>query len=313
MNHYSSYGLRIRSAVTLPEFPRAKAPAEAVDVEIRRASVDPVPESVSGTGIRRLEAEPAACRLTYDGIGSFLVEEGRRILFDSVTERDPPRKVVRRLFANEIMGLVLHQRGELVVHASAVAVDDRAAVFLGPQGAGKSTTAAAFHELGYTTLEDDLVGIRLESGRPVVVPGVPEIRLLPDAIDALDVDGTSRPEEIGDSEKRYKRIDATADPVSLSRCYVLSDGDELALEPVPPRDRVVELIARTYTGGLLDETGATADNFRSCSTITEETPFLALSRPRDHDRLPELVELVARDLRRDEDPRSVEHSSRIDR
>lgn len=304
MHRYTAYGLTIRSAFELPEFLPTDGDDDSAsaDVVLRHNDVEPVPDSVEGVGRRRIDADPGTCRFSYDGIGSFLVEDGQQVVFDPADERTQgertvPRKVVRRLFANEMMGMVLHQRGELVVHASAVAVDGNAAVFLGPKGAGKSTTAAAFHAQGYPVLEDDLVGIRFDGEQPMVVPGVPQLRLLPDAIDALGVDGTTQPESEGDAEKRYKRIETVREPAPLTRCYRLRDGPELSFETVPPHEQVFSLISQTYTGGLLAETETTADNFRLCSGVAETTTFRTLHRPKDHDRLPSLVDRIAADLR----------------
>lgn len=304
MYHYSAYGLTIQSAFELPELSTVDENSASADVVIRRDDVEPVPESVPGEGGRRVQADPDSCRLTYDSIGSFLVENGERVLFDP-TGTDPlpgtvPPKVVRRLFQNEMMGILLHQQGALVLHASAVAVDGRAAIFLGPRGAGKSTTAAAFHAYGYTTLEDDVVGVRFpdgDGGDPTVVPGVPQLRLQPDAVTALGVAGTTRPESDTDSEKRYKQLEATREPVPLSACYLLAEGDEPSLAPVAPRERVFELISRTYTGGLLSRTDATADNFRHCSNVVKTASFRRLRRPKTHESLPSVVDLVTDDLR----------------
>jgi len=76
-----------------------------------------------------------------------------------------------------------------VLHASAVSIDGKAAIFLGPRGAGKSTTtAAAFGAEGYSVLEDDVVAIRFDEGVLTVVPGVPQLRLKSDAAAALGVE-----------------------------------------------------------------------------------------------------------------------------
>lgn len=300
MYRYTAYGLEIQSSLQLPEFPRSEGTASSVDAVFRQDAVEPVPESVPGVGRRRIAAEPGRCRFSYDGIGSFLVENGERITFDLATELAPesiPRKVVRRLFANELISMLVHQRGELVVHASAVAVDDEAAVFLGPKGAGKSTTAVAFHEQGHPVLEDDLVGIRFdEAGQPLVVPGVPQVRLLPDAIDGLALEGTTQPEE-GDAEKRYKTVVTAREPKPLTQCFFLETGSEISFESVDPQDRVVRLIAQTYTGGLLSETETVADNFERCTAVGTTATFATLSRPQDHAQLPAVVTAVVERMR----------------
>lgn len=303
MFQYVAYGVTLRSTLELPELPPADETVDP-DVEIRTGTLEPVPESVPGEETRRITADPTSCRLTYDTIGTFLVEAGERVIFDpirdDVSPGGVPPKVVRRLFQNEMMGILLHQRGALVLHASAVAVDGQAAVFLGPRGAGKSTTAAAFHTHDHTTLEDDVVGIDVGGDQPTVLPGVPQLRLKPEAIDALDVDGTTRPERDTGAVKRYKQLEPTVEPVPLSTCYLLADGDELALEPIDPQTRVVELISRTYTGGMLRETDATAVNLEHCAQVADAATFQRLQRPKTHESLSAVVDCVARDLRPNE-------------
>ncbi len=164
---------------------------------------------------------------------------------------------------------------------------------LGPKGAGKSTTAVAFHEQGYPVLEDDLVGIRFdESGQPVVVPGIPQVRLLPDAIDGLALEGTTQPEQEGDAEKRYKTVDTVQEPKPLTRCYFLETGPEIAFEPVPAQNRVLQVIAQTYTSGLLAKTDTVADNFELCTAIASASSFATLTRPQDHTQLPAVIDAV---------------------
>src|SRR5205085_1986600 len=68
---------------------------------------------------------------------------------------------------------------------SAVALGNRAVALLGPAGAGKSTTAAAFARRGYPLLSDDVVPIWVRDGLFVVPPAYPCLRLWPASVAAL--------------------------------------------------------------------------------------------------------------------------------
>lgn len=298
-HRYTAYDLTIRSAFELPELPAIEGDEGDADVEFSRGEVDPVPDSVEAFGGRRVAATAEACRLTYDSVGSFLVEAGERVVCDPLSEETTERDAFRRLLENEMLGLLLYQRDHLVLHASAVSVDGRAAVFLGPRGAGKSTTAAAFRTSGHPMLEDDVVGIRFTDGVPTVVPGVPQLRLKPDAAAALGVTETSTPAPDSWYEKRYLQVDEIPDPTPLGRCYLLRDGDRIALEELSGRDGVLELISRTHARGLLSETDRSPAHFDHCSRVAEAAPFRVLKRPRDHELLPSLVEAVVDDMRTD--------------
>ena len=58
-----------------------------------------------------------------------------------------------------VLGFVLRLRGVTTMHASAVCVDGKAIAFVGPQGAGKSTTAAALLSRGCPVITDDVLAM----------------------------------------------------------------------------------------------------------------------------------------------------------
>ena len=63
-----------------------------------------------------------------------------------------------------VIGFVLRRRGVTCLHASAVAFGEHAIALAGIPGSGKSTTAAAFAQLGYSVIADDVVAL-VEDGR----------------------------------------------------------------------------------------------------------------------------------------------------
>lgn len=296
MNYHAAYGLTVRTPFELPELPAVNPHSGQVDVEFRFGDVASVPESDGTSNGRRIAASPGDVRLSYDELGSFLVESGERVLCDPRSTAVVEGETFRRVLENEILGLILHQRDYLVLHASAVSVDGKAAVFLGPRGAGKSTTATAFHRTGYPMLEDDVVGIRFDGPEPTVVPGVPQLRLRDDAADALGVTDASTPSSEASYDKRYLPVEGVPDPATLAGCYVLREGETVSLEPLSGHKKILELIARTHARGLLSDTDQSPVHFSHCSTVVETARFCVLKRPNDLGRLPDLVETVATDL-----------------
>ncbi|GAA0540556.1 hypothetical protein GCM10008994_14550 [Halorubrum ejinorense] len=297
MYRYSAYDLRLRSEFELPELSEIDLDEAEPDVEIVRGAVEHVPENVEGTGGRRITAAPEAVRLTYDSIGSFLVEGGTRIVCDPVDTNAGEREFFRRLIENELLGLVLYQRDHLVLHGSAVSVDGQAVIFIGPRGAGKSTTAAAFGAEGHSVLEDDVVAIRFNDNGPIVVPGVPQLRLKSDAAAALDVQQTTKPSEESWYEKHLLHVETTSEPVPLRGCYLLVDGETCAFDSVPVREQILSLIAQTHARGLLSDTNRSPIHFDQCSRFIEAVPVRKLKRPRDHRRLQSAVDLVVKDVK----------------
>ena len=296
MYRYSAYDLRLRSEFELPELSDTGLDEADPDVEIVRGTVEHVSESVEGTGGRRITAAPEAIRLTYDSIGSFLVEAGTRIVCDPLDTETEEREFFRRLIENELLGLILYQRDHLVLHASAVSVDGQAVVFIGQRGAGKSTTAAAFGAEGYSVLEDDVVAIRFDDDGPIVVPGVPQLRLKSDAAAALGVEGPTTPSEESWYEKQMLTVEEIPDPAPLAGCYFLSEGDSCTLEPVTGSDQILNLISQTHARGLLGDTDQSPVHFEQCARVSEMVQFQLLERPQNHDLLPSIVALIVEDI-----------------
>src|SRR5215470_11023862 len=78
-----------------------------------------------------------------------------------------------------VMGFVLLLRGVVCLHASAVVIGDQAIALLGPAGSGKSTTAAAFSNQGYSVIAEDVVTLDDREDHFWVRPAYPCIRLWP--------------------------------------------------------------------------------------------------------------------------------------
>jgi hypothetical protein len=75
-----------------------------------------------------------------------------------------------------VLGLLLYLRGLTCLHASAIACDGAALVFVGPAEAGKSTLAAAYARQGYRVLTDDVLVLVRNEHSIVAIPGVPRGR-----------------------------------------------------------------------------------------------------------------------------------------
>jgi hypothetical protein len=296
LRYYSMYDLVVESEFELPELPRVNSGTIRPDISIQRGDVEPVAEFDSGTGISRIDAAPSVCRATYDSIGSFLITDGERILVDVPSPDVLGKKIFRRILQNELMAVLLMQRGLLVLHGSAVTINGKAVIFLGDRGAGKSTTAAAFHSSGHSVLEDDTVAIRFSNGQPMVVPGVPQLRLSPDAVRALGFTGATTPTDDWGPLKQYLETATVSGPAPLMRCYLIQEGGQLEFKQIPPRNRPFVLITSTYTQGMLPDTDATSEHFKQCATVVESTPIKRLVRPKNYAGLPSLVELVVNDI-----------------
>ncbi len=206
-----------------------------------------------------------------------------------------------------IIGAVLRLRGTVCLHASAIDVDGRAIAFIGPAGAGKSTTAAAFAVRGVAVLSDDTLALTESGASWIVAPGYPRVRLWPESAHALAADagpGALLPPGQSGSTTRY-HLDLMAQghrfqrqPLPLGLVYVLEEanaGDVLDAAPLTASAALMALAGNTYGWRILDRAQRAAE-FEALGRFVERVPVRRLRRPTDFARLPEFVELVLNDL-----------------
>ncbi len=290
---YIAYGLGIHSTLPLPELVAADRVA---DVTIRLGRIDPSPSEQSGLG-SCLRATAREVLFFWEEVGLFQVWDGREIVVDPAPGVE--ERILRLFILGPALGLLLHQRGLLILHASAVQVGGAAVAFLGGPGWGKSTTAAAMHTRGHAIVADDVLAIELaDVNHPVVHPGFPQLKLWPEAAATLGDAPEALPRLHPRLEKRARR-DARGFPqiaLLLERIYVLAEGTHQEIEPLRPAEAFVELVRHSYVARLLKATGAASLHFDQCGVLANAVPVRRLQTPRSLALLPDLARIIERDL-----------------
>ncbi|MBZ5608971.1 MAG: hypothetical protein LAP38_11980 [Acidobacteriia bacterium] len=288
MYSYTAYGLNIESEIQLPTLAHGSS---AADVQVRRGSV-----------IRPAEANghatwttPSDIYFRFENFGVIQISGGTEIVVDAAGVDDG----IAGLFVQgPAMGALLHQRGLLVLHASAVIANGGAVAFLGHSGRGKSTMAAALVKLGYCAFSDDLVPVSLSIGRPIALPGYPFLKLGQDAGTTLGYEIDQSAAVAPDDNRRHVAVEG-ADPdvpLPLARIYILEEGDRPEIELLKPQEAAVELIRYSYASPCLGGSGMSAFHLQSCAALVDCLPIRRLRRPRRLDLLQEVAELVQRDF-----------------
>jgi hypothetical protein len=239
----------------------------------------------------------------FDGTEFFLTEAGDKIWAtwpDSLTLEDTATYLLGPIF-----GFLLRLRGVTCLHASAIAVDGRAIALVGPAGAGKSTTAAAFTQQGYPVLSEDVVALRDRDDAFLVQPGYPLIRLWPESVRMLYGAEDALPPLTPNWNKRY--LDLTLNgfnfqkqPLPLAAVYVLDrrSDDPAApfVESLPSQAGLITLVANTYANYLLDRE-MRAREFELLGRLVNNLPLRKLTPHSDPARAPELCRFILDDIR----------------
>jgi hypothetical protein len=200
-----------------------------------------------------------------------------------------------------VLAVLLHLRGYLVLHASAVAKNGKSAIFVGDKMAGKSTTAATFVREGWRLITDDVLAIDL-SHPPRIVPGFPQIKLAEDAERAVRIEGAEAlPLVLPDFEKRQQRLSGgfSHETVAPSAVYVLTRGEQpgtTRLGAAEALSAVMQFsyISRFATRPLVGDEAR--EHLRHCARLVNAAPVYRLAAPTGLDRLPQAVALVEREI-----------------
>ena len=293
-----AYGLSIRSELRLPDLIEGEAEADVVIRlgQVNRAAQRAEDVTTSETGVS-LWAQGGEVCVFQKGLGACLVRGGQEIIVDP--EPGAPETAVRILIVSFALAIVLHQRGVVALHASAVAMDGLAVAIAGNAGGGKSTTAAALHARGHDMVADDLLAIDLGegSGRPILHPGFPQFKLWPEAAAALGDDADTLPRIRPGLDKRARRVTRgfRQVPLPLGLIYVLEEGTAYEIQPIRPPEALEELMRHSYYVPAI-ASGETPRHFLQCASLASKVPVRRLRRPRSIPGLPNLIKLVEEDV-----------------
>jgi len=215
---------------------------------------------------------------------------------------DTPADTIRHLFLDQVFPLSLSLRGELALHAGAIATPAGAVAFLGETGYGKSTIAASFVQAGFPLLSDDCLLVREHNGGIVALPSYPGLRLWPDAVASLSIDMAGARAVAHYSQKQRVLLApgcADAGAVPLRRIYVLAPDDAaeaVSIEPLARRDTLIELLTHAYRLEL-HERRAIATELDRVDRVCRGCAIKRLRFPWAFASLPGVREAVLEDLR----------------
>jgi hypothetical protein len=334
---YAVFGLSLRCNLPLPnlttispeeELPRLE-PANDRTVAIRlkasphgNAAIPPGREELSYDSPYKDEAGNPALRIWkvagsrylrlayFDGTQFWLDREGTEVWAtwpSNLTTEDTATYLL-----GPVLGILLRLRGVTCLHASAVAFGDAAVAFVGSEGAGKSTTAAALARHGHAILSDDVVALAEHDGSFLVHPAYPYLCLWPESVESLYGSPDALPKFSANYEKRFlslgkQELRFAERALPLSAIYILGDrrGDPAPLvEELAPQKAFLALVANTFATNTLDS-GMRAKEFEILARLAPSVPIRALCAHYDASRLPQLCELLNEEAQKLRTPNSA--------
>jgi hypothetical protein len=249
---YAAYGLTVRSEFPLPELKELpvgedmRDAASTVDIVAGRVPAELAGATEVGAWIRVSGGD--VLYLVTD-IARILVQDGRRV----VVEMEPGAREsdMRTYLLGSGLGTILHQRGLVPLHVSAVLTPSGAIAFTGPPGAGKSTMAATLNaEFGWPLVCDDVAVLSQRDSAVLIESGTLRCRLWKDALDRLGVpvDGLEPDLHRMDKYGMVKPDLFVHGPQRLAALFELDPAEKVPLEvrDVSGRERLTMTMRAIY-------------------------------------------------------------------
>jgi hypothetical protein len=237
-----------------------------------------------------------------DGV-EFWLDRGFRMLWAQWPANSSLENTLSYL-VGPIMGLLLRLRGATCLHASAVSIRDRAIVFVGSEGAGKSTTAAAFAEQGFPVLTDDIAALVEREQQFHVLPAYKRINLWPDSVKLLYGSPEALPQITAEWEKRCLRLGEDGKTqfeeraLPLGAIYALGNwtpNSAESIESISLKTAMMTLVANTYATNFLDAKQR-AEEFVVLSRLAAAVPVRQINVRRETVGPHELCNVIRQDF-----------------
>jgi hypothetical protein len=306
-HRYRLFGLTIASELPFTSALSAEGPAGlSVSLSPRPLLADPplhplyAGEPRNGVSPGSLYRSARGEILRFSRAGDFRVDADRIEGYLPAGESD----LAELRLLGPVLSYWFERRGLPTLHASAVAVNGGALVFLSRHGGGKSGLAAAMMRAGCPLLTDDLAVLEEREECWEIRPSYPEMRMWPDEASHFVGPPEGLPRVQTDSEKRRVAVGdggfgAFLDASTPLACIYLAsrrqetDGG-VESEPVSRSEALIELVRHSFSPRLVEAAGLQPARLDRLARLVRRVPVRRLSYPSGFERLPEIAEILLR-------------------
>lgn len=289
MYRYIAYGFIVESDLKFAELETANG---IVDVIIQQKNIETPDAWLENRGVRTLVSSTSII-VGISDIVNFEIVDGKYIYYQPKLKFHEGK--ARLYMLGIAFSAIIHQRGLLPLHASALEKNGKAILICGESGAGKSTTAAALLKHGFTLLSDDISLVRINDQKMEVVAGFPHMKLWPESVELLDMDMGDMSEFAPDIVKKGLRLQHSSQHESveiIALCYLSVKEGVVQTSVVQGVDKVKLLIDNTFRLRFVNDTGQHQAYFNTTSKLASSVNMLSISRPANANSLIELSSIL---------------------
>lgn len=291
MPAYCLAGFTVDSEIALQGMRIAYPAGKPAEITIRRGKLPWELEKPTQTGPTwQMDADRFLLRIP--DVARFLLTGGHRIDFE--TENDTPPDDVAIFVAGTVLGILLHQRGQMVLHASAVDVHGKAVLFCGTSASGKSTLAAALVDRGFPLLADDLAAFAFDAaGRASVHSDGRNLKLWTRTIEELSLgarQGTAVRRRL--HKFHVEPAIASNDALPIGAIYALRETRPPHVSGIQGQnavDAALTLRRCAYRPALVVRMDQQARYFHAATRIADAAGVFILTRPFEFAAMPDVL------------------------
>ncbi len=217
--------------------------------------------------------------VVFPGLAEFFIDQINSTI-ECRPDPDTDPRALGLLLSGTVLSIYMSARGQCVLHASAVEVDDRAVVFAGLSGMGKSTCAALACAIGAPLVTDDVLVVDPEGG-PVCRRGTSSIRLRRSASSIVEMFSSSPETSVTFDDRIAITPVRAAETMQLAGIVIPRPSHErsnLLVEQRKPSRAVGDLLTFLRIPGWR-RSDVVANQFRQVTAIANEVPVLLATIP----------------------------------
>jgi hypothetical protein len=207
-----------------------------------------------------------------------------------------------------VLSLWLELRGIPTLHASAVVVEHRAAVFLATSRGGKSSLAASLMQAGHPLVTDDVLAVERRGDIYVTRPGYPQMRMWPEQahhflghwedLDIVHPAYSKRRVPVGEGGLG----DFRDEPAPLACLYVPERRDpagweaRIEINPMSRIESLMTLVGQSFIPHTVEGLGLQPQRLRFFASLVARVPVRKIVYPEGYDLLPKVRHAILSDL-----------------
>lgn len=302
MFKYKGFGLIINSEISIPELMSQEDDKHLPpDVFIKMGAT---PKELTGDGvIRKVRnwAKNNEFLLEIPNLVRYHTLSGDTIIVEPLVTKAVDWQSIRIFLLGTVMASILHQKGYVPLHASAIQHEQELILFCGKSGVGKSTTASFLKKRGYSLFSDDICLIKpqeIQKGTVHAYPTYPMIRLWSNTINQLKDKKIVAKERVRpdiDKFKNYFREDFDNRALPIRKVIVLGINytdhfEKSVIASIP--EKMLHLKTHTFRSGIVKRMQRQATLFHSLLKMASLIPMTKISRPDNHSNINEYIDFI---------------------